>query len=107
MRIPRLCIIEIENMYNRNMKKGQGKSSEGNILDPILEYQKYKEKRISVYTIKEILNIKNEGGDIISDVDVSLIESFSRAAGSGFADHLDKKRDKRIFWIACGTSNRW
>ena len=41
-----------------------------------------KEKRIAFATIKEILSIKSDGGDVIPNIDISLIESFSRASGS-------------------------
>ena len=48
-----------------------------------------KEKRIAFATIKEILSIKSDGGDVIPNIDISLIESFSRSIRIG----------KQIYWI--------
>ena len=79
--IPRLVILEIEGKYNRDPKKKLGKSCCPQ------DYHIGKERRIAFETIKEVLGIKSNGGDVIPNVDISLIESFSRASGMDHADH--------------------
>jgi hypothetical protein len=91
-KIPRLVMLEIENKYNKagkeahDKKKKVQKISERNIQALMEEYGKGKEKRVSLHAINEILSLQKHQAEILPNLDLPLLESFSRAAGSGFAD---------------------
>jgi hypothetical protein len=79
LRIPRLAIIEIENRYNKTVKEiKEKKKKDGKEIA--------KAKREAFLTMSEILSIKHGGGDILENVDLSLLQSFAPNAGTGFAD---------------------
>lgn len=76
LRIPRLGIIEVENIFNRNKPKNS-KADEQKI--------RAKERRIAFHTMCEILSMDNDGGELLSNVDPDLLQSFTSIAGKGTA----------------------
>ena len=68
------------------IKKKVQKISERNIQALMEEYGKGKEKRVSLHAINEILSLQKHQAEILPNLDLPLLESFSRAAGNGFAD---------------------
>jgi len=84
--IPRLCILEIENKYNRSSTSKPGKKKD-ELPEPFIEYNVGKERRLGLSSIKEVISIKKNGGGTNPSIDNSLIESFSRASGEKYADH--------------------
>jgi hypothetical protein len=98
IKIPRLVILEIENKYNKSshskseqyngdIKNNKKERAEDDNNKIIKTYNRLKEKRLSLYTIREILIMKREGAEVLPEPEIPLLESFSRAAGTGFADH--------------------
>jgi hypothetical protein len=83
IKIPRLEILEVENKLNGNKEvplQIPNKAVEGKTD------QKDKEKRIAFHSIVEILLMKNNGAELLPDIEMSLLQSFSPLAGRGFAD---------------------
>ncbi|MGC1131363.1 MAG: PIN domain-containing protein [Nitrososphaeraceae archaeon] len=91
--IPRLCILEIENKYNRSSKKEREDMDQkkDNDLKVFTEVIKGKEKRLGLLSIKEVISIKKNGGLTNPKISTSLLESFSRASGTNYADHWIRK----------------
>jgi hypothetical protein len=93
LKIPRLEILDLENRFNSNKAN---KTVEKNILKLPLQFpnkaieekahQRDKESRIAFNTIAEILSMKNNGAELLPDVEVSLLQSFSPLAGRGLTD---------------------
>ncbi|HET7390515.1 MAG TPA: hypothetical protein VFJ51_06805 [Nitrososphaeraceae archaeon] len=78
LKIPRLEIIEVENKFNRN--KVSQKETEDK------KKQKEMEVRRAFHTMAEILSMKKDGAEILSNVDLSMLQSFTPLSGQGFAD---------------------
>jgi hypothetical protein len=89
LRIPRLAIIEVENIYNRKKPDNSPKENlNPNDKQKFLknENEKAKARRRAFQAMSEILSIKHNGGDILQNLDISLLQSFAPHAGEGFAD---------------------
>ena len=93
-KIPRLVILEIENKYNRSSKKEhdkktnkESKKPEDKIQVTMEKYGNGKEKRISLNAINEVLSLQNDRAEVLPNLDFPLLDSFSGAAGRGFADY--------------------
>src|SRR5689334_13020450 len=81
----RLAIIEVENLFNRNKSKSCSKGTTNqNRSDK--ENNAGKERRLAFHTISEILTMKNDGAQLLHNLDLSLIQSFTPLAGQGYAD---------------------
>lgn len=132
MMIPRLVILEIENIYNRNHKISlkQVKGGVSSINDKILRAEG--NVRTAFQSMSEIVSIRKDGGLIIPRIDLSLMSafvrstpekdedyiSFSEASGRGFADawirqefseflkHVSDSFDPdSIFFLTCDLMN--
>lgn len=91
--IPRLCILEIENKYNRSSSpsSGNGKKDEDHSQDVFKRYSVGKERRVGLSSIKEVISIRKNGGNTNPNISNSLLESFSYASGKKLADHWIRK----------------
>lgn len=78
LKIPRLEIIEVENKFNRS------KTSQKEPDDK--KKQKEIEGRRAFQTMAEILSIKKDGAEVLSNLDLSMLQSFTPLAGQGLAD---------------------
>jgi hypothetical protein len=74
--IPRLLVLEIENIYNRSSKDSGKKDYE----------EKRKEKRIAFNSMAEIHKMISDGATFSHKIDYSLLREFTKVAGQGFAD---------------------
>src|SRR5919106_1920954 len=106
--IPRLVILEIENKYNRSSsedkeKKNQNRDTDSEIYNG---YIKGKERRLGLSSIKEVISIKKNGGLTNSRISSSLLESFSRASGSKYADHWIRKEIQEFISTLHGVEKR-
>ena len=88
--IPRLGILEIESMYNRNKESEnpppcKAKQSDKDLYEQN-EERKGKKRRRAFQSMGEILSLKNDGATVLPATDMSLIQSFTPVAGQGKAD---------------------
>lgn len=70
--IPRLVLLEIENIYNREPQRDQ----------------KERQRRLAFNSMREILLMRNEGATLLPPLPSELFDDFSKVAGKGFADPL-------------------
>jgi hypothetical protein len=115
--IPRLVILEIENKYNRSSgedeeksvrkeEKEKKKQNEDPHLEIYTEYMKGKERRLGLSSIKEVISIKKNAGVTNPKISSSLLEPFSRASGSKFADHWIRKEIQEFMSTLHGVEKR-
>jgi hypothetical protein len=93
--IPRLGILEIESMYNRNKPSenpptDKAKQSDKDSYEQNEERER-KGRRIAFQSMGEILSMKNDGATLLPATDMSLIRSFIQEAGKGNADAWIRK----------------
>jgi hypothetical protein len=106
--IPRLCILEIENKYNRssNKDKEDKDKQKNHDREIFIEVMKGKERRLGLLSIKEVISIKKSGGLTNPNISTSLLESFSRASGTGYADHWIRKEVQEFTSTLHGVEKR-
>lgn len=67
LKIPRLVLLELERRFNANSKKTM-------------------EKRLALEAGIEIKSLQDEGASLLPELDLTLLEGFSRLAGEKFVD---------------------
>jgi hypothetical protein len=88
-------MLEIENMYNRNKsnENAQPENVPQEKKDAYKESEKRKgiERRAAFQSMGEILSMKNDGGRLLPNADMSLIRSFKPESGKSNADALIRR----------------
>jgi len=73
IRIPRLCLLEIERQFNEPRVDSRKEAKE-------------KKRRLALYAARETLFLKTVGAEFLPDLKDTTLQGFSRIAGEKFSD---------------------